>query len=51
MTLTERKYTICETAGVLKVNLTLKKPSLRCFYVYIEAIDKTAEGKFTCTVY
>ena len=37
--------TIDETAGVLKVNLTLDKPSPCCFRVYVKTVDKLAQGK------
>ena len=44
VTLTAQE-TIDETAGVLKVNLTLDKPSPCCLRVYVETVDKNATGK------
>ena len=37
--------TIDESSGVLKVDLSLDKPSPCCFHVYVETIDKGADGK------
>ena len=37
--------TIDESSGVLKVDLSLYKPSPCCFHVYVETIDKGADGK------
>ena len=45
VTLTETNHFINENVGVLKVDLTLDKPSPLCFNVYVEVVDKMAEGK------
>ena len=37
--------TIDESSEVLKVDLSLDKPSPCCFHVYVETIDKEAKGK------
>ena len=37
---------INEDAGVLKVNLSLDKPSPCCVHVYVQTIDIMAEGKW-----
>ena len=37
--------TINENAGVLKVDLSLDRPSPCCLRVHVEAVDKDAEGK------
>ena len=37
--------TIDESSGDLKIDLSLDKPSPCCFHVYVETIDKGADGK------
>ena len=42
---------IDETVGVLKVTLSLDKPSPCCLRVYVETVDKNATGKLHILVY
>ena len=44
VTLTAQE-TIDETAGALKVDLTLDKPSPCCLHVYVKAEEESATGK------
>ena len=45
VTLAETNPTIDENVGVLRVHLNLDRPSPFCFNVFVEAVDKIAEGK------
>ena len=51
VTVTETKHTIDESAGVLKIDLMFDRPSPFCFNVYVEGVNKIAEGKLHVRTY